>query len=93
MSTQKPTNEVVLKFGQDHNGCIIITVFDVHGDAMQAEFAKASGLAESKLVGKEAIKRTGVIGQAIKALKLVRKQFIANGHTYYSYTMPEPAAA
>lgn len=91
MSTQKPTNEVVIKFGKDSNDCIIITVFDVHGDAMKAEFAKASGLAEAKLLGKEAIKRTGVIGQAIKALKLVRKEFIANGHQYFSYTMPEPA--
>jgi hypothetical protein len=91
MSTQKPSNEVVLKFGRDHNGCIIITVFDVHGEAMKADFAKASGLAESKLVGKDAIAKTGIIGQAVKALKLVRKEFIANGHQYFSYTMPEPA--
>jgi hypothetical protein len=92
MSVTKPSNEVVIKFGHDSNGCIIITVFDVHGDTMKADFAKASGLAEAKLVGKDAIKKTGVIGQAIKALKLVRKEFIANGHQYFSYTMPEPAA-
>lgn len=92
MSSPKPTNEVVIKFGKDSNDCIIITVFDVHGDAMKAEFAKASGLAESKLLGKEAIKRTGVIGQAIKAMGLVRKAFVANGNNYFSYTMPEPAA-
>ncbi len=93
MSSPKPTNEIVIKFGKDSNGCIIITVFDVHGEQMKAEFAQASGLAESKLLGKEAIKQTGVIGQAVKALKLVRKGFIANGHQYFSYTMPEPAQA
>lgn len=93
MSTQKPTNEVVIKFGKDSNDCIIITVFDVHGDEMKAEFAQASGLEQSKLLGKDAIKQTGVIGQAVKALKLVRKEFIANGHQYFSYTKPEPAQA
>ncbi|GIK43776.1 MAG: hypothetical protein BroJett011_76090 [Chloroflexota bacterium] len=91
MSTQKPTNEVVIAFGKDSNGCVIITLFDVHGDAMKAEFTKASGLEQSKLAGKAAIAKTGVIGEAVKALGLVRKHFNANGHNYYSYTKQLPA--
>jgi hypothetical protein len=91
MSTSKPTNEVVIKFGKDHNDCIIVTVFDVHGDAMKAEFAQASGLSETKLLGKDAIAKTGVIGEAIKAMGLVRKEFSARGHQYFSYTKPAVA--
>jgi hypothetical protein len=91
MSSSKPTNEVVIKFGKDHNECIIVTVFDVHGDAMKAEFAQASGLAESKLLGKDAIAKTGIIGETIKKLGLVRKEFLARGHQYFSYTKPAVA--
>jgi hypothetical protein len=93
MSTSKPTNEVVLKFGKDHNDCIIVTVFDVHGDEMKAEFAQVSGLEQSKLLGRDAIAKTGIIGQAVKAMGLVRKEFTAAGKQYFSYTMPEPAQA
>jgi hypothetical protein len=64
-----------------------VTLFDVHGDAMKASVAEA-GFDGTKFAGKEAIKRTGVIGGLIKKLGLVRKQFIANGHQYWSYTLP-----
>ena len=93
MSAQiKPQNEVVFAFGKDRDGCIIITLFDIHGDAMKADFAKTSGLEQSKLSGKAAIAKTGVIGEAVKALGLVRKHFTANGHNYYSYTKAEQPA-
>jgi hypothetical protein len=90
MSAQKPTNEIVIAFGKDHNGCIIITLFDVHGDEMKATVTKA-GFEQTKLAGKEAIKQTGKIGTMVKALGLVRKHFVANGHNYYSYTAPAAA--
>ncbi|MBE7553715.1 MAG: hypothetical protein HS126_21815 [Anaerolineales bacterium] len=92
MSVQKPSNEVVIAFGKDSNGCVIVTLFDVHGDAMKATVAQA-GFEQTKLAGKDAIKQTGKIGAMVKALKLVRKEFIANGHQYFSYTMLEPAQA
>jgi hypothetical protein len=60
---------------------------------MKAEFAKASGLEQSKLLGRDAIVKTGIIGQAVKAMGLVRKEFTAAGKQYFSYTMPEPAQA
>jgi hypothetical protein len=91
MSTSKPTNEVVIKFGKDHNDCVIVTVFDIHGEAMKAEFAKVSGLEQSKLLGRDAIAKTGIIGETIKKLGLVRKEFQARGHQYFSYTKPAVA--
>ena len=90
MSAQKPTNEVVVAFGKDSNGCIIVTLFDVHGDEMKAT-VKAEGFEQTKLAGKDAIKQTGTIGSLIKKLGLVRKHFVANGHNYYSYTAPAQA--
>lgn len=90
MSVQKPANEIVIAFGKDSNNCIIVTLFDVHGEAMQAT-VKAEGFEQTKLAGKDAIKQTGTIGTMVKKLGLVRKAFVANHHTYYSYTAPEAA--
>lgn len=86
----KPQNEIVLAFTKDRNDCIIVTLFDVHGDAMKSS-VKTAGFAETKLTGKDAIKQTGNIGSLIKKLGLVRKHFVANGHNYYSYTEPAQA--
>ena len=88
MATQtKPNNEIVIAFGKDSDNCIIVTLFDVHGEQMQAAVIEA-GFGQTRLAGKDAIKQTGKIGTMVKALGLTRKAFVAKGHQYFSYTMP-----
>jgi hypothetical protein len=90
----KPQNEIVIRFGKDSNGCIIVTVFDVHGAEMQ-ELVKAAGFPSMKLLGKDAIKQTAAIFALMKPMSaelgLVHKAFVAKGTTYLSYTAPASA--
>lgn len=83
MSTPKPQDEIAIQFSKDRNGCVIVVFYEAHGD-LCASVEQAS--LPTRAGGKEAIRLTGKLGQLVKSLALVRKQFVANGHTYYSYT-------
>ncbi|MBE7473140.1 MAG: hypothetical protein DPW09_36190 [Anaerolineae bacterium] len=86
MATRKPQNEIVVALTKDRNDCIIVTLFDVHGDAMKTKVAEA-GFEGTKFAGKEAIKRSGAIVQLMKKLNVAKKHFVANGHNYWSCTV------
>jgi hypothetical protein len=83
----KPTNEIVVMFGQDRDGCIVVTFYEAHGSLVAD--VEASDL-PAKAKGRQAISLTGQVGSLVKRLGLARNPFIANGHQYWSYR-PETA--
>jgi hypothetical protein len=83
MTTPKPSNEIAVRFGKDCNGCVIVVFYEAHGE-MQTSVQQAN--LPVKAGGQDAIRLTGKVGELVKDLRLTRKPFVANGHTYYSYS-------